>query len=261
MQTIIINDCSDANAMGRQSSRAAALMQGPVTQIGVKSDLEAAGNIIDILDSIGESPAVLLVNVAPRNGRGKKWENGTPFGYFWYKQALVVASVDGLTLSLVKKLQLTDVVHVMDIPTAVKEMSDNGAIASEFVEKISKTQFRSLDFIPRVAAYLLVHKQVAAVATPMSEIDDAPNAVWWIDNFGNAKTTLLEGDCDFKDSEQMATNFGTLPCYRQLKAVPDASAAITIGSSGIDDSRFIEIVVQGESAAQKLGIRNGSVVL
>ncbi|MBI1839007.1 MAG: hypothetical protein HYR95_01760, partial [Candidatus Colwellbacteria bacterium] len=103
MNITIINDCRDANAAGRQAARAATLLGGTVAFIGVTNDLEASGNLIDALDAIEGKGGIVLVNVAPRNGTAKKWENGTPFGYFWYKETLVLASVDGLTLSLVKK--------------------------------------------------------------------------------------------------------------------------------------------------------------
>ena len=88
--------------------------------IGISSDLEASGNIIDTLDAYGDLPGVILVNIAPRNGKAKKWKNGTPFGYFWYKKILVISSVDGLTLSLVKKLNLVKTINVLDIPTVSK---------------------------------------------------------------------------------------------------------------------------------------------
>ena len=118
MHITIINDCKDANAAGRQMARAAGLIEAPVSFVGVSSDLEAAGNLIDMLDAYGDSAGILLVNVAPRNGKAKKWQNGTPFGYFWYKKILVLSSIDGLTLSLVKKLQLVDSINVLDIPMA-----------------------------------------------------------------------------------------------------------------------------------------------
>src|SRR3989344_9103064 len=116
MNIIIINDCRDANAVGRQIARAASLLGGSASFLGVTSDLQAAGNLIDVLDALGENPGVVLVNVAPRNGKAKKWGNGTPFGYFWYRKTLVVASIDGYTLSLVKKLKVVNFVYVLDIP-------------------------------------------------------------------------------------------------------------------------------------------------
>lgn len=89
MNITIINDCKDANAVGRIVARTNSILSCPVVFIGVTSEIQAAGNIIDILDAIGENTGIMLVNVAPRNGAAKKWTNGTPFGYFWYKKCLL----------------------------------------------------------------------------------------------------------------------------------------------------------------------------
>src|SRR3989338_1340128 len=165
MNITIINDCRDANAVGRQIARTTSLFDSPVSFVGVTSDIQAAGNIIDILDAIEESPGIILVNVAPRNGKAKKWENGTPFGYFWYKNILVLASIDGLTLSLVKKLNLTEFINILDVPTSLGEM-----IAADFIPK---------------------NKAAKSTRSPIEEFETAPQAIWWIDNFGNCKTTVL----------------------------------------------------------------------
>src|SRR5688572_12965729 len=98
MFVTIINDCKDENAFGRQATKAAALFGCSIVTVGVDSDIEAAGNLIDCLDAGEGKEGVILVNVAPRHGDAKKWPNGTPFGYFLYKETLVVTSIDGLTL-------------------------------------------------------------------------------------------------------------------------------------------------------------------
>ena len=258
MNTTIINDCRDANAQGRQVTRAVALLGGPVSFIGVSHDLEAAGNLIDTLDAYGEAPGVVLVNIAPRNGRAKKWKNGTPFGYFWYKKILVVSSVDGLTLSLVKKLKLIDVVHVLDIPTVVNILVEAGRIDRSVADYITGTQFRSFDFLPRIAEYLLSYTDAASEVLSINDVADAPPSVWWVDNFGNCKTTLVLSDIA-GDAVHMKT--GDVPYIAGLKDVPDVTCALITGSSGLGESRFLEIVVQGESAAQALGLSSGDLVL
>jgi hypothetical protein len=82
MNITIINDCRDANAVGRQSTRASVLIGGPVSFVGVQNDIEAAGNLIDILDAYGGAPGAILVNVAPRNGKAKKVEERNTFWLF-----------------------------------------------------------------------------------------------------------------------------------------------------------------------------------
>lgn len=255
----IINDCRDANAVGRQFVRASALMGGHVSFVGVSNDLEAAGNLIDVLDAYGEEPGVVLVNVAPRGGKAKRFANGTPFCYFRYKQVLVVSSFDGLTLSLVKKLRLTDTVHVLDIPTIVQLFEKDGFVSAEQGAYIVGTQFRSYEFLPRVGAYLLTHADVPADHVGIEEIPDAPLAVWWVDNFGNCKTTLLESD--IPHTKTVTIKNAQLTYYDRLKDVPDTSTALITGSSGIADTRFLEIVVQGGNAAESLNVHSGASVL
>ncbi len=259
MHVTIINDCRDENAKGRQCARVAALFDAPVSFVGVVNDLEAAGNLIDILDTLGDAKGVVLVNVAPRNGSSRKWGNGTPFGYFRHKNVLVLASIEGATLSLVKKLKLAEEIQVLDIPTAVAYMAKAGALSPELEEHIANTQFRSLEFLPRAAHFLATAGDLPATPAVILEFPDAPRAVWFVDNFGNAKTTLLRSDIEIENGA-IKTAFGTLPSYAQLKDVKDGELACVFGSSGIGEHRFLELMLQGGSAAQKLEIVSGATL-
>src|SRR5581483_8871590 len=156
----LITDCADDNALGRSTTRLSTLFSCPITTIGGNSDLEAAGNLIDALDAAGGQKGVILVNVAPRHKEAKKWPNGTPFGYFFYQETLVVASIDGLTLTLVKKFGLIDQINLMDIPTVVNTLAKNDVISKELAEHIIHTQFRSFEFLPRVAKWLIDGVQI-----------------------------------------------------------------------------------------------------
>jgi hypothetical protein len=261
MTITIINDCRDTNTANRQFARASSLLRSPAMFVGVASDLEASGNLIDTLDALENREGVILANVAPRNGAAKKWPNGTPFGYFLYKNVLVVASIDGLTLSLVKKLHLVDEIHVLDIPVALGVLAKNADISAESEKYIADSQFRSYDFLPRIAAYLLKHRGIESTPLNISEIVDTPPAIWWIDNFGNCKTTLWAEEIIPTAENKVATVLGELPYYPRLKDVPDKAAAIIVGSSGINDTRFLEIIVQGESAADHFTVSSGDRVL
>ncbi|HYC83457.1 MAG TPA: SAM hydroxide adenosyltransferase [Candidatus Paceibacterota bacterium] len=259
MNITIINDCKDDNAAGRQIARASALFKAPVSLVGVSSDLEAAGNLIDILDAYDNNPGVILANVAPRNGQAKKWPNGTPFGYFRYRNVLIASSVDGLTLSLAKKLKLADGIEVLDIPTVVARFVKEGIVSEEVGRHIVDTQFRSFDFLPRAAAYLLKNGTLDSERLPAEEIADAPQAIWWIDNFGNCKTSILESELG--EGGAIETKFGRIERFRRLKDVPDGTPALIAGSSGLGAHRFLELAVQGESAARVLGISSGDLVV
>ncbi|MBD3244712.1 MAG: hypothetical protein GF335_01835 [Candidatus Moranbacteria bacterium] len=261
MIAAIINDCRDDNVKGRQIARVSSLLNCHSTLVGVKNDLEAAGNLIDILDALEDRKGVVLVNVAPRNHQAKGWKNGTPFGYFYYKNILVVSTVDGLTLSLVKKLGLIDEIKVLDVPGVLNEMIKKGFVKKEIRQRIIKTQFRSFEFSPRVAAYLWENKELAGVKLLIQEIPQAPESVWFIDNFGNCKTTLLEDDIEKKVGDCLKTKLGEFDIYSRLKDVPNNKAAIIKGSSGIGDKRFLEIVMQGKSAAENFKIQSGDLVI
>lgn len=260
MNITIINDCRDANAVGRQIARTSSLLGGAVSFIGVTGDIQAAGSIIDVLDALEEGPGIVLANVAPRNGNAKKWRNGTPFGYFWYKKILVLTSIDGFTLSLVKKFKLTRFITVLDVPKTLDQLITRGALKKELKDFITRTQFRSYDFLPRVAAYLFRNnKKLIGSKLDIRDIPDTPPAIWWIDNFGNCKTTLL--DRDIKGKNSFSTKFNNLSYFERLKDVPDKAPAIISGSSGLGKKRFLEIVVQGGSAEEEFKISVGDAII
>jgi hypothetical protein len=252
----IITDCRDDNAKIRQVARYATLFpKTNISFLGVSGDLEAAGNLIDVLDAAGDGEGVIALNVAPRHGKAKKWKNGTPFGYFKYKNVLIVCTIDGCVLSLAKKFGLIgDFVRVTDIPTV---LSANG-YAEEQIEYISQSQFRSFDYLPRLAQIVWEKGEVPSSKMTLDEIPECPRGVWWIDSFGNCKTTLLPGDVDFEEGAKREIMLGehniAVTCYKQLRSVPDHITALTQGSSGYGDKRFLELIVQGGSAAKAYDI-------
>ncbi len=258
MFVTIITDCSDSNALGRKMTRTASLFGFPPIPMAIEndfealSDLEAAGHLIDILDAGLGNSGVVLVNKAPRSGKAKKWENGTPFGYFWYKKTLVVSSVDGFALSLVKKLGLVDEINVLDIPTVMHYAVASNLLTKEVADYIITTQFRSFEFVPRVAKWVFDKIAIPFESLKIDEIPDAPNAVWFADIFGNLKTTLLPNEIGFENGKKINfENFGEITFYDRLKDVPNGETGLIIGSSGLDSNRFLEIVIQGQSAKDK----------
>lgn len=261
MFVTIINDCRDVNAMGRQLTKVAALFGCPVIPVGINHELEAAGNLIDVLDAAEDREGVVLVNVAPRHGNAKKWPNGTPFGYFYYKNILVVSSVDGLVLSLVKKYKLVDEIKLLDIESVLVWLEQHGHIQADELDHIIHTQFRSLEFTPRVAKWLKDGFDLPFENYSLDKISETPETVWFIDNFGNCKTTLFNNEFNFVSGQKVATRFGDLICYDRLKDVPDGEPGLIIGSSGLGDKKFLEIVIQGKSATDKFGLNLGDDLL
>lgn len=259
----IINDCRDENTMGRQATRALQLFgQGvSVATVGIgQSELEGAGNLIDMLDAADGKPGIIMVNVAPRHGRGKKWPNGTPFGYFYYQKTLVIATIAEQCLSLVKKFGLTQHIAVTDIAKVVDTMIERGKLEPSLRDRIVLSQFRSYDYMPRLAKWLTEKEEIPHEQLAMSDIPEAPKAVWWVDNFGNCKTTLLPEEINHQVGTSLTTIVGEVTCYEHLRDVPDGKAGLIIGSSGLLDLRFVELVIQGKSAAEHFHIKPGDQI-
>lgn len=256
----IINDCADDNARVRQEVRSSVLFKVTPSFVGVNSfsSLSAAGSIIDILDSTRGKRGVVLVNVAPRHKRSRKWKNGTPFGFFYYKKTLVCSTVDNETLSLVKRFRIADKIKVFDIKEVCDKQIKDGKISKKLAERIINTQFRSFEFLPRVANWVLKGYDVPCVE---EDIEDkiTDESVWWVDNFGNCKTTLIKKDIEVVDNK-ISTEVGEFPFYKMLRDVPDGELAVIEGSSGFKGRRFLEIVAQGKSASEELNIDIGTKV-
>ena len=248
MFTTFINDCKDDNARARQTSRVGSLLQTNLSFIGVDSDLEAGMQLIDILDATNGREGMILVNVAPRGGHTRKWENGTPFAYFWYKQTLVISSIDGYALSAIKKLALTEKIRVLDTRLVTTTMREEGFITDNEAERIVTSQFRSFDFTPRVGVFMMKGNHIPSEELNFDDIPTLPPAIWNIDNFGNCKTTLTLND--LTENKVINTRYGALLYFAQIRNVPDGEPALVKGSSGIDDIRFIEVLMQRKDFAK-----------
>ena len=153
----VINDCRDTNARTRQESRfQAQLMKARILSlprfIGVEHDCEAALNLVDQIDAIGEASGAIATNVAHRNGDAHKLGNGTKFCCFQYEKIWNISTIGGATLSLVKKLGVAKSVFVIHLDDAVKRMVGDGFISKVVAEEIADSQFRSFDFVPRAWA-------------------------------------------------------------------------------------------------------------
>lgn len=261
MFVTIINDCSDGNTMGRQSTRVATIFGITPSLIGINNynELEAAGNLIDVLDATDGEEGVILVNSAPRHK--KKWPNGTPFGYFNYKKTLIVSTIDGTCLSLAKKFGILQDIKLTDVPTVVDKMIKEEHLDASLRDTIAKSQFRSFDYMPRLAKWLVDGLDIPHEVYPISEVEDAPPSIWWIDNFGNAKTTLLPEEVGHESGKLVKMSFGEIKCFTQLREVPVGEAGLTIGSSGLGEKRFLEIVVQGKRAVDEFSLNVGQKLL
>lgn len=277
----IITDCADQNARARQELRFSSLFGVRPAFVGIgrrSPDIEAAGNLIDQLGVATNNPAskqdnqnVFLVNVAPRGDRvRKKWGNGTPFCYVRLDNSLIVSTYEGECLSLLKHLGLANDVHLLDIPTVTTAAVTWGELTKEQADMICMTQFRSLEFIPLAAYWLTQGRDVPEITAPILETKKTEGSVWCIDNFGNAKTTLVPEDIAFEPGKTVKLADGRqATCYEHLYEVPKGKSALTIGSSGYGSRHFLEVVVQwqdngfdgSESAESRHGLHIGLQVL
>ena len=262
MFVTIITDCHDDGTKNRQTTRAASYFNTYISFVGLTSynEIEGAGNIIDTIDAADGDEGIIMANCAPRHGKAKKWKNGTPFGFFRYKDILVVSTVDGYTLSLAKKFGLIDTMYVTDIPTVLEEMVKQGKFPEDLRTPVINTQFRSYEYMPRLAKWVNEGVEIPCEELPLSDIPDSPHVVWWVDNFGNCKTTMLAEEIGHEPGKVLKTRFGDVICYERLKDVPNGETGLIIGSSGLGRKRFIEFVIQGKSAAARFDIKSGDMI-
>ncbi|MGD8744249.1 MAG: SAM-dependent chlorinase/fluorinase [Candidatus Woesebacteria bacterium] len=264
----IINDSSDDNARQRQVVRWSSIFpKGSIsfTKVGGNLDknstLEAAGNLIDSLDASQGKKGVISVNVAPRGDR-KDGENGSKFCYFYYKSTLVISTVQNYSLSLVKEVGLINSIHLLDTQRVSTFANNKGLIDENTHKRLVDTQFRSFEFQPRVARWLTDGVKIPSKSRSINTTPKAPDAVWLIDSFGNAKTTIMKDttkDVSRKYPGNIKTNLGAFKVYNRLKDIPKKDTAVYIGSSGIGNKRFLEIATQAVagSAAKKLDLKVG----
>ncbi len=153
MQLTIISDCCDDNARARQILRYQALLgNASTTFIGVTTDLEASGNLIDAIDAYKDSKGIIVVNVAPR-GNKEQYLNGIPFCFHWFKNLLIIGTPN--CFSLAKKLGMfkyTFETNVLNVCS--KFLPEEDAI------RISESQFRSYEYLPYLAKWLVDEKDV-----------------------------------------------------------------------------------------------------
>lgn len=266
----IINDSSDDNAKVRQIIRWTTLFpKASISFIGVSSNLtnsatlEAAGNLIDILDASGGRQGIVAVNVAPRGQIKEDGENGSNFSYFWYKKTLIISTTKSYTLSFIKKFEVTKEISLLDTNKVLRYVISRKLIPKRLGDYIRKNQFRSFNFQPRVAMWLRNQIDIPHRKISIEKFLNPPSAIWMIDSFGNAKTTLLPEDLkNLKTKGVVNTNLGRFPYFESLKDIPNGKTAIYTGSSGLGEKRFLEIATQNYegSAARSLNLKVGKEI-
>ncbi len=248
MQLTIISDCQDDNARGRQQSRYQALL-GNVSQtfIGACTDLEAQGELIDAIDARKGQPAVIVVNVAPR-GNKEKYSNGIPFCFHTFGKIVVIGTPN--CFSLAKKLGLFSKTYQTDVLEVCSKF-----LTKREAKRTSESQFRSYEYLPHLTQWILGGNNIPSHEI---EIEDfgKQNFIWRIDCFGNCKTTSTGKRVNLNSYTSLDNVY-----YEKLADVPKNNIpAFVRGSSGYKEKRFLEVMMQGQSASKFLGLEIGSLV-
>jgi SAM hydroxide adenosyltransferase C-terminal domain len=265
-----ITDCFDPNATARLTVRLATLFgQNPAVLPLTGADPEgtAALTLLDVLratehlGSAGE-PVVVLVNIAPRDGA---WPNGVPFGYFHHGRTLVVTTLGDRVLSLVREYLGVTEIHVTDVRTTLEAAAADWAdFSREEIEEIADSQFRSMWYQPLLAKWVHDGRPIPHTTRSIGAVDQEDVRVAVIDNFGNCKldrpATAIAGYAASRTVQVRDLTDGKLhdvQCHRRLTEVPHGVPALTVGSSGFG---FAELVIRGESAAERFGLYEGAVI-
>lgn len=269
----IITDCADDNARARQELRFTSLfgVQPTFTGVGSYSPIEAAGNLLDQLDVLSNFPLasqqvtpIILVNVAPRGEDiAARWDNGTPFYYAKIGNILLAGTYEEQCLALLRDHGLLNHVALLDIPEVTQAAVAWGDLTPQWANRINHTQFRSLEFLPLAAYWIWRGRAVPSKTISLQSLPEVQQQVWLADNFGDIKTTLLASAADFRPGKQIRlANDQIATCYTRLADVPQEVTALTIGSSGYGEQRFLEVVVGHRgSAASKHQLSIGGPVL
>ena len=269
---ISLTDCTDPNAVARQSARLAALFGRTPAVLplrGADPEGTAALTLLDVLRSTellggaGE-PTVILVNIAPRDGH---WPNGVPFCYFRVREHLVVSTLNPRVLEPVRRRLGVEAVEVTDVREVVEAAAAGWAeFTPAQVDEIARTQFRSLWYVPLLARWLVDGRPVPSRTDALTGPDiEAEPRVAVVDNFGNCKLDRpaeelpgypAAGTVPVHDRESGVVR--EVSCYPRLVDVPRGEAGIITGSSCYG---FAELVVRGGSAALLFGLREGDALL
>lgn len=242
----IITDCIDSNAVARQEMHAQILFpDSSPTITHVESVTALAGNIIDLV-SVAEHAGgvgVIIGNRAPRAEAQGVYENGAPFVYAWRNDILLVVTYSEELHAILKEFLDIDTWY---LPSEV--------MRDEIYETYSvdpTTQFRSLYYAPCLAHYVMHNPDAKGDSIEHGELPEvAPWTVWHVDNFGNLKTFATLRNYE---QQALAINGAVAPLVERLKDAPENHLVVIEGSSGFQGSKFLEVVVQGGSAADRLG--------
>lgn len=265
----VITDCED-DSMVAMTDRLASWLDctalAPIGVHGEHQDLQASHHLVRRLDATCKRPGTYLVNAAPRDAAAQaSHENGAPFGFFYHGETLVVSTLHGRTLSLVKKLGIATRIKVVTIAEVLRVAVEHGELSAETALRVENTQFRGLEFGPRLIDWLTRDKDDdTGWEVPYKEEDINPtpvgDVVCLIDNFGNIKTNVVADDLDLEAGQMVETVVGPIQYQHYMHDVTVGETALVTGSHGIDEKRLIELVIRKGRAGDKYDLKVGDPI-
>lgn len=267
-----IDDSSrDQNAKMRITARLGRYFPGSkIEGFGVNNSIEASLFLLDLMDALVNPllPARsissekysfgIIVNSAKRKGNNN---HNVTFGKVVIDDVLIITTLGGYELSLLKKLQiLPQDTWAYDIPKVLKWAVDSKLITSDYGVFLNETQFRTFELAPLLLLWESNSLSgLSDCCNQVKEIPDLNNRIVFSDIYGNLKTSEfsvypIDYNRDFLlkigDEER-----GVITSYNQLSEIPDGKLGLNVwGSSGFNNIRLIELNVKGGSAKDFLRI-------
>jgi hypothetical protein len=292
----IITDCHDKDKGSSADSRIATRFKtlfGGVTPtlipIEAKTSELERGSIqaaMDLLDQIDASRIpgprsikdrmLILINSATRGETPLHRPNGSPFCWWWPdKYTLVVSTLDGPVLPRAKSLGLIPdgVVHEMSVEDVMAYAVHRRWVSSPEAERICKSQFRSYDFQPMAAKWILENRGIPSRLHVVPEYVPDDITVLYADGFGNLTLNVTPEEFGYVAGAEITLADDRIAlCVPSLKDVPQSHTdmpilALTIGSNGIRDpetgseTRFMELVIMQGSAQEYTGLGPGDTAI
>ena len=252
-------DCADSNAASRVTAHLTARLPNYNSYVyGINSWQEASINLLNIVEvweKTGSTGNIVVGNIAPRTD--KSWQNGAPFCFVWVNGNLVIGTPACFAMLLREKSIPGNIIYQTDVQEVCSKLIEDQAE----VEEISRTQFRSLWYVPRLAAWLVSFKKVPWKILDLKHVPAIEEEILLIDCFGNIKLSIdssrlgdvLKGKTKFLVGQR---EYDIPASYGRLSDIPNGQVGFIVGSGG----GLIELIVNGGSAAKHFDARIGEKI-
>lgn len=250
---IFFTDCKDTNALSRVEVYLLALLKYVNIRVyGANSWQEIALSVYNILEIWKKNKSegnVVVGNFAPRNSN---WPNGAPFSFARLYGNLIVGTPECFSLLVSMNKLDKNRIYQTDIFTVCSKF-----MTKEEALDISQSQFRSLEYVPKLISWLLEGEDV-----PANNAKNIPPAykreIFHIDNFGNILFAMSKNDVTSIECKFFKIG-NSIECPVNLKEklvdLEYGEMGLVLGSKG-----FVELICKGSNAASMLGVKLGDKI-